>query len=56
MMGGICQCPDCGNLYYGDERDDWQTCSCTPPTPPEEVARLRAEYEASVAEWERDNG
>ena len=49
-MSGICMCPVCGELYYGDERDDWQTCSCSPPTPPEEVARLRAEYEASEAE------
>lgn len=27
-MGGICQCPACGDLYYGDERDNYQTCRC----------------------------
>jgi hypothetical protein len=27
-MGGISQCPICGDLYYGDERDDYQTCRC----------------------------
>lgn len=27
-MSGISQCPVCGDLYYGDERDDYQTCSC----------------------------
>ena len=52
-MGGISQCPVCGSLYYGDYRDDWQTCACGPPTPPEEVARLRAEYEADMEAWER---
>lgn len=52
-MSGISQCPVCGDLYYGDERDDWQTCSCTPPLTEEQVAALRAEQEASDAERER---
>lgn len=28
FMGGICQCPACGDLYYGDVRDCWAGCSC----------------------------
>lgn len=27
-MGGISQCPVCGELYYGDKRDSYQTCGC----------------------------
>jgi hypothetical protein len=43
-MSGICQCLVCGELYYGDERDNWQTCSCSPPTSEEDVAKLWEEH------------
>lgn len=42
-MGGISQCVVCGDLYYGDERDGYQTCRCVRPT-----AQARAQRSGRV--------